>query len=147
MKHKLFSLLISLSIALTANAKLTADDCIDIERSVGINVTDAMISDFGLKENDIVLEKTKMSLLYQEKVTTPMAYYFALQDKKNPVLADLSLDDLMESYTMDNPTNLIIKFDYVNKSGKHNVLLSSHLISEGECTIRYNGYIIVKREF
>ena len=147
MKSKLFLLAISLSIGFTANAKLTADDCIDIERSVGINVTDAMVSDFGLEENDIVLEKTKMSLVFQEKVTKPMALYFALQDKKDPALGELSLKELMEIYATDNPTNLIIKFDYVNKSGKHNVLLSSHFISEGECTIRYNGYIIVKREF
>ena len=147
MKYKVFPLIIPLLTAFTANAKLTADDCIDIERSVGINVTDAMVRDFGLNEKDVDLEQTKVLLLYQEKVTTSMALYFALQDKKNPALANLSLEDLMESYTTDNPTNLIIKFDYVNKSGKHNVLLSSHFISEEECTIRYNGYLIVKREF
>lgn len=147
MTYKFFSLSIALLIAFTANAKLTADECIDIHCSVGIDVTDAMLNDFGLKESDIVLEETKISLVYQEEVTKPMARHFALQDKKVPALAALPLVDLMESYTIDNPTNLILKFDYVNKAGKHNVLLSSHFINEGECTIRYNGYIIVKREF
>lgn len=147
MKKKVIIFVLLNLNAFSVNAKLIADDCIDMYQGVGIRVTDSMIEDFGLRKSDIVLDKTKMTLLAQESVTEQMGLFFALQDKKNPVYAPLKPKQLLEIYTEDNAENLIIKFDYVNRAGKHNVLLSSHLISEKECTIRYNGYIIVKREF
>lgn len=46
-----------------------------------------------------------------------------------------------------NPMNIIVRFDYVNKENKHNITLASLVVSEAECSISFNGYIIVKREF
>ena len=147
MNFFLKSLFLSCLLFSQAKAQLEPDSCMDINRSVGVNMTDAMVEDFGLQESDILLEKTKMTLLEREKVTEKMANFFAKEDKKEPVLADMKLNSLVKIYSESNPTNLIIKYDYVNKAGKHNVLLGSVLVNDEECSIRFNGYIIVKREF
>ncbi|MFH8136142.1 hypothetical protein ABU178_18495 [Pantoea osteomyelitidis] len=139
--------LIFLFFAFQAKAQLQPHSCMDINRSVGVSMTDAMVEDFGVQESDIVLDKTEMTLLKREKVTEQMANFFAKEDTKEPVLADMKLNELAEIYSESNPTNLIIKYDYVNKAGKHNVLLGSVLINDEECSLRFNGYIIVKREF
>ncbi|MFH8136144.1 hypothetical protein ABU178_18505 [Pantoea osteomyelitidis] len=119
----------------------------DINRSVGVSMTDAMVEDFGLQESDILLEKTKMTLLERENVTEKMALFFAQEDKKDPGLEHVKLNSLKEIYKEDNPKNLIIKYEYFNKENKRNILLGSVVVSDAECSLRFNGYIIVKREF
>lgn len=147
MKYWLISFLLIGCTASPTRASLTADDCMDIELSLGVSMTDAMVEDLGLQESDIVLEKTKMTLVAQENVTAPMALFFAKEDKKDPILANLNLQELAGIYSDFNPKNLIIRYDYQNRAGKHNILLGSLLINDTECSVRYNGYIIVKREF
>lgn len=147
MSFFLKSLFLSCLLVSQAKAQLEPDSCMDINRSVGVSMTDAMVEDFGIQESDILLEKTKMTLLEKENVTEKMALFFAQEDKKEPGLEHVKLNSLIKIYKEDNPKNLIIKYEYFNKENKRNILLGSVVISDAECSLRFNGYIIVKREF
>ncbi len=67
----------------------------------------------------MLLDRTKMTLLTTENVTDEMALFYARQDLKEPVSIHLTFEQYKDIYK--GSKNLIIKYDYENKSGKHNV--------------------------
>jgi len=108
---------------------------------------DEMVRDFDIEEQDILLNKTKLVLLAHENVTKEMALLYAKEDQKEPVMAALDMDENIKIYREDNPKNIIVKYDFVNRQNKHNITIASLLINDYECSVRFNGYIVVKREF
>lgn len=59
---------ILLLISFPVFATVTLESCLDINRFVGISMTDAMIKDFGLNENDIKISLSQ-PLLTEESDT------------------------------------------------------------------------------
>jgi len=65
-------------------------------------------------------------------------------------IENLDYDDFegMKNAFMEyNPRNLIIRYSFVNKEGKENILIGSSIVNDEECSVTFNGYITVKREF
>ncbi|MGV3345237.1 hypothetical protein ACGVWS_05635 [Enterobacteriaceae bacterium LUAb1] len=138
---------IILFISYPAFAVVTPESCLDINRSVGVSMTDAMIKDFGLQEKDIVIDKTTMTLLEKIKVTEEMAAFYASQSYRSEPKHFFPESEYQSIYLQSNATNIIVKYDYVNKENKHNITLASLIVNDDECSVRFNGYLIVKREF
>jgi len=136
-----------LAISTSAIAVVSPESCLDINRSVGVSMIDEMVRDFDIEEQDILLNKTKLVLLAHENVTKEMALLYAKEDQKEPVMAALDMDENIKIYREDNPKNIIVKYDFVNRQNKHNITIASLLINDYECSVRFNGYIVVKREF
>lgn len=147
MNRNLLFLTSMLFISFYSVAKVTPESCLDISRSVGVSMTDAMVEDFNIRESDLMLRKTRLTLLGEYNVTGEMARFFAQQDLKELGLPDEKINEYIGIYKGDNPKNLIVNYDYVNKRDKHNVFIASQLINDYECSLRFNGYIIVRREF
>jgi len=69
------------------------------------------------------------------------------EDKVKDTDNFVSLEEYREIYHEGNPRNLIVKVSYENKESKHNIFLASSIVNDDECSVRFNGYITVKREF
>jgi len=134
----------SLSSAL---ANVTPESCLDINRSVGVSMIDAMVKDFGIQQSEIIIDKTQLSLLYKQKATSQMAEFYAKDSYNNEAAHFFSESKYKELYLESNAQNIIVKYDFVNVQNKHNITIASLLVNDDECSIRFNGYLVVKREF
>lgn len=134
----------SLSSAL---ANVTPESCLDINRSVAVSTLDAMVNDFGIQRSEVIIDKTQLSLLYKQKVTSQMADFYARDSYNNEAAHFFSESKYKELYLESNAQNIIVKYDFVNAQNKHNITIASLLVNDDECSIRLNGYIVVKREF
>ncbi len=131
----------------SALADVIPEPCLDIHRSIGVSMTDAMINDFGIKAHDLLLNQTKMTLISKQNVTKKLAELYGHQSYKSIEGNPLKESDYSDIYRQSNAQNIIVEYDYINREHKHNIILASHIINDDECSIRFNGYIIVKREF
>lgn len=136
-----------LSLPFSSLATVTPESCLDINRSIGISMTDAMVKDLKINEQALRLDKTKIVLLDTQNVTEEMAELYAQQDKEEFRFPASKLNRFISIYKEANPKNIIIKYDYVNKQNKHNIFIASLLVNDNECSVRFNGYILVRREF
>lgn len=143
-KYVLFLLML---LGQFANAALSAKDCMYIEGSINTDMTDAFTHDFGLSQKDFQWDATIMELVSENKTDFTLANHFATLDKIDYGEDFLGTEDIRKTFLGPNAKNLIIRFTYLNKEHKRNVFLASALIDDDECSIRFNGYIIVKREF
>ncbi|WP_275555234.1 hypothetical protein [Mixta sp. Marseille-Q2659] len=134
----------SLSSAL---ANVTPESCLDINRSVAVSMLDAMVNDFGIQQSELIIDKTQLSLLYKQKVTSQIADFYAKDSYNNEAAHFFSESKYKELYLESNAQNIIVKYDFVNAQNKHNITIASLLVNDDECSIRFNGYIVVKREF
>ncbi|MEQ4531314.1 MAG: hypothetical protein ABN478_08445 [Mixta sp.] len=131
----------------SALANVTPESCLDINRSVGVSMIDAMVKDFGIQQSEVIIDKTQLSLLYKQKVTSQMADFYARDSYNNEAAHFFSESKYKELYLESNAQNIIVKYDFFNVQNKHNITIASLLVNDDECSVRFNGYIIVKREF
>ncbi|CAX58909.1 Putative shiga-like toxin A subunit [Erwinia billingiae Eb661] len=108
---------------------------------------DEMSRSMRIDTDSIVKEKTTTELIYNNPITNRLASQYALQSYNEAPNNWTSLKSYKEIFSEHNVRNLIIKFTFENKEKKQNVFLVSTLASDDECSVRFNGYIIVKREF
>lgn len=142
---KYFPLLLMVFSASSFAVKVNDNNCKSPLSSTGIAMMDEMrekmhIDTKGINEKDITTE-----LLFNEPVTDILSEYYAKQSYEED--RELTLEAYKEMYSEDNPVNLIIKFTVKNSQKKENIFLLSAIASDYECNIRFNGYLIVKREF
>ena len=114
--------------------------------SADIDLMHAMRYDWGINDDqDIIKSKTKITLIDNQPVSKLLAEQMAKKAIEN-----LDYDDFegMKNAFMEyNPRNLIIRYSFVNKEGKENILIGSSIVNDEECSVTFNGYITVKREF
>lgn len=147
MKHIFFviSLLFLADISFAAEVK--TNPCITPESAIGIGLMDAMEKNMRIDIHTLQRNKTKVSLLENTKVSEKLAEQFAIADEKKSPDSWLSVKDYKKIYLEDNARNLIIRYDYENKQSKHNIFIVSALVNDNECSVRFNGYLIVQRQF
>lgn len=141
------SALFTFIICVNASAGVTPESCLDINRSVGVSMTDALVADLDIKESDILVDKTKLSLISTNNVTPELAETLARKNYSTESTHFFSIDKGKQMFMESNAKNIIVKYDYINHKNKHIVTLASLLINDDECSVNFNGYIIVKREF
>ncbi|NMP29575.1 hypothetical protein GW590_22250 [Rahnella sp. SAP-1] len=119
--------------------------CVVIGSTVDINLIQAMKQDFGIHEDDILKTKTKLEIIDNQPVTKLLAAQMAKKvvDQFNYV----DYDGMRNAFMEYNARNLIVKYTYINKQGKENIFVGSSIVDDEECSVNFNGYITVKREF
>ncbi len=147
MKSILTIITFTAAIASSAAAEVKDNPCVVAQSAIGISMLDAMDKDMKIDVGTILHDKTKTELITNETVTYRLAEQFAVTDKKLANSKWLSLKDYLDIFSENNARNLIIKFTFENKSSQHDIILASALVNDNECSVRFNGYIIVKREF
>ncbi|WP_395489486.1 Shiga toxin A subunit [Cedecea davisae] len=147
MKSILIFIAFAAVIAGSAVAEVKDNPCVVAQSAIGISMLDAMDKDMKIDIGTILHDKTKTELIVNEPVTYRLAEQFAVTDKQLANNKWLSLKDYLDIFSENNARNLIIKFTFENKSSQHDIFLASALVNDNECSVRFNGYIIVKREF
>lgn len=71
--------------------------------------------------------------------------YDADQQKNGKAL--LSEGDYFESYYTNGAKSITAKYVYTNNKGKSDVFITSGFINNDECSVRFNGYLTLSREF
>ncbi|MGQ8776732.1 hypothetical protein ACUTQ5_20535 [Serratia sp. NA_112.1] len=142
MKNLLTSSLLLLSLS---SAAMEKHPCVVVGSAVERPVYDAMIDEMGVKQESIVAKKTKLELLDNKPVNILLAMQLAKKDAQETTF--VKYKELISIYQNDNPRNLIIKYTYENTAGKHNTFIGSAIVNNNECSVGFNGYIVVMREF
>lgn len=117
------------------------------QSGTGIIMMDEMSRSMKIDTDTIIKEKTTTELIYNNPITDRLASQYALKSYSEAPNNWTSVKSYKEIFSGHNVRNLIIKFTFENKEKKHNVFLVSTLANDYECNVRFNGYIIVKREF
>jgi hypothetical protein len=121
--------------------------CAVPESSISTSMVDSMVNDFGIVRGSIAENKIKMELIDNTAVNKAYASYLANEDYKKDTEHFVKLDEYKKIYLEDNPRNLITKISIENNKGLQNTFISSSIVNDNECSVRFNGYITVKREY
>ncbi|WP_312312310.1 Shiga toxin A subunit [Atlantibacter sp.] len=89
--------------------------------------------------------KTKVEILSIEPVSDIFAHQLAQADAKGG--NGLSVKDYYNVYYDKDVLNLTAKYTYTDSKGKRDVFIASSLLNNNECSVRFNGYLTVSREF
>ncbi len=89
--------------------------------------------------------KTEVEVLSLSPVSAMLANQFAQTDAKSS--SDLTLKEYYGIYHDNGAMNLTVKYTYFNAQGAGNVYIVSSLLNDDECSVRFNGYLTLSREF
>ncbi|WP_239953001.1 hypothetical protein [Pantoea sp. Z09] len=144
-------LLALLSISFITFSAVKPEECIPVEEDVGIATLFTMAEDFDFPSSQVDRSKTKAEILYTEPVNHELALIYG---KKERILSGgeksedkTTAEQYAEGFMWNNAKNIIVKYNFYNYQGKENILIISAFVSDTDCAVRWNGYVVVKREF
>lgn len=111
----------------------------------------AVTHDLSIESKTIQRNKTMVQILN----ASPMSEIFAKQLAKTDNDADrqrngkalLPEGDYFESYYTNAAKSITAKYTYTKADGKHDVFIASSLANADECSVCFNGYLTLSREF
>lgn len=125
-------------------AAAASHPCLKIGRSPDIAIRQVMKDQLKIDVGRIVEDKTKMELLAAKPVTRLLAEEVYQRETS---FHSGDKDETIRLIMGENAKNLIIKYTYKNRDGRENVFISSYIVNDDECSVLFNGYITVSREF
>ncbi|CAK6496704.1 hypothetical protein PANNVG_03045 [Pantoea sp. Nvir] len=140
-------ILISFNVA----SSVTPEQCVPVKNHVGIATLFSMVEDLDIPLSQVDRSKTKTEILYTEPVTYELALLYG---KKERILSGgensddkTTAEQYAEGFMWNNAKNIIVKYNFYDLQGKENILIISAFVSDTDCAVRWNGYVVVKREF
>ena len=137
-------------VCFNAWALISPEQCMTLRNDVGKAMLLTMLEDFGISRDSIIKEKTETELISQQPVTYSLALTYGETEKKlsgensdDPTTAE----EYAAGFMAKNARQLLVKYTFENVARRHNVLLASALVNDDDCAVRFNGYLVVKREF
>jgi hypothetical protein len=129
---------------------VTPDECIKLNNGIGSAMYISMLDDLKLAPSSINKEKTKAKIVAITPVSHPLAIVYGKEEKR--LSGEHSEDrttaeEYAQGFMADHAKNIITEYTFENKEGEKNVFLASAFASDSDCSVRFNGYIIIKREF
>lgn len=73
--------------------------------------------------------------------------YYETDKKRNGGKADLTENEYFDSFHANGAKSITAKYTYISTNGKRDVFIASSLFNNDECSIRFNGYLTLSREF
>ncbi|MBZ6384790.1 MULTISPECIES: hypothetical protein [Pantoea] len=138
-------------ISFSVVSSVKPEQCIPVKNHVGIATLFTMVEDFDIPIAQVDRSKTKTEILYTEPVNHELAMLYG---KKERILSGGEMSDdkttaeqYAEGFMRNNAKNIIVKYNFYNHQGKENILIISAFVSDTDCAVRWNGYVVVKREF
>lgn len=125
--------------------------CESVSASMESSLFAAIQKDLKIDISTLQKDKTAVEIINTATVSKLYAESLAKQDyladkAKNHELT-LKESDYFSSYYENQTKSITAKYTYINKSNKKDVFIASSLMNEDECSIRFNGYLILSREF
>lgn len=118
--------------------------------AVGASMESSLFEAIKIHSSTVQRDKTTVEVINISPVSELYAESLAKADHANDVANGkfpLSESDYFSSYYENNTKSITAKYTYTNKHGKKDVFIASSLVNKDECSVRFNGYITLSREF
>lgn len=113
-------------------------------------MTTTMLEDFKLDRSVLAMEKTVANIITVMPIDNKLAMmYGEMEHQLDGLNSDMvtTAEAYAHGFMQDNAKNVIVKYTYEDHQGRQNILLTSSFVSNSDCRVRFNGYIVVQREF
>lgn len=139
-------------ILLAVHPASYADDlgCASVGASMELSLFDAILKDLKIDPAAIQRDKTAVEVINMATVSELYAESLAKRDHKESIdkgQATIPVRDYFSSYYENNARSITAKYTYTNVWGMKDIFIASSLINKDECSIRFNGYLTLAREF
>ncbi|EAA5989769.1 Shiga toxin A subunit [Salmonella enterica] len=125
--------------------------CATVGASMESSLFDAIKNDLNIDVATIIKDKTKVEILDISPVSKVYAEYLARmdyeKDKAKNKVAILDKKSYFDSYYENQVKSIVAKYTYINKDKEKDIFIASSFMNADECSVRFNGYITLSREF
>ncbi|ECA7542617.1 Shiga toxin A subunit [Salmonella enterica subsp. enterica serovar Strasbourg] len=125
--------------------------CAAVGASMESSLFDAIKNDLNIDVATIIKDKTKVEILDISPVSKVYAESLARmdyeKDKAKNKVAILDKKSYFDSYYENQVKSIVEKYTYINKDKEKDIFIASSFMNADECSVRFNGYITLSREF
>ncbi|EAU0183494.1 Shiga toxin A subunit [Salmonella enterica subsp. enterica serovar Berkeley] len=125
--------------------------CATVGASMESSLFDAIKNDLNIDVATIIKDKTKVEILDISPVSKVYAESLARmdyeKDKAKNKVAILDKKSYFDSYYENQVKSIVAKYTYINKDIEKDIFIASSFMNADECSVRFNGYITLSREF
>ncbi|EAB2306710.1 Shiga toxin A subunit [Salmonella enterica] len=125
--------------------------CATAGASMESSLFDAIKNDLNIDVATIIKDKTKVEILDLSPVSKVYAESLARmdyeKDKAKNKVAILDKKSYFDSYYENQVKSIVAKYTYINKDKEKDIFIASSFMNADECSVRFNGYITLSREF
>ncbi|EEN7824236.1 Shiga toxin A subunit [Salmonella enterica] len=125
--------------------------CATVGASMESSLFDAIKNDLNIDVATIIKDKTKVEILDITPVSKVYAESLARmdyeKDKAKNKVAILDKKSYFDSYYENQVKSIVAKYTYINKDKEKDIFIASSFMNADECSVRFNGYITLSREF
>ncbi|EDR2094045.1 Shiga toxin A subunit [Salmonella enterica] len=125
--------------------------CATVGASMESSLFDAIKNDLNIDVTTIIKDKTKVEILDISPVSKVYAESLARmdyeKDKAKNKVAILDKKSYFDSYYENQVKSIVAKYTYINKDKEKDIFIASSFMNADECSVRFNGYITLSREF
>ncbi|EBN6297619.1 Shiga toxin A subunit [Salmonella enterica] len=125
--------------------------CATVGASMESSLFDAIKNDLNIDVATIIKDKTKVEILDISPVSKVYAESLARmdyeKDKAKNKVARLDKKSYFDSYYENQVKSIVAKYTYINKDKEKDIFIASSFMNADECSVRFNGYITLSREF
>ncbi|QSG19312.1 Shiga toxin A subunit [Salmonella enterica] len=125
--------------------------CATVGASMESSLFDAIKNDLNIDVATIIKDKTKVEILDISPVSKVYAESLAgmdyEKDKAKNKVAILDKKSYFDSYYENQVKSIVAKYTYINKDKEKDIFIASSFMNADECSVRFNGYITLSREF
>ncbi|ECU3307884.1 Shiga toxin A subunit [Salmonella enterica subsp. enterica serovar Hadar] len=125
--------------------------CATVGASMESSLFDAIKNDLNIDVATIIKDKTKVEILDISPVSKVYAESLARmdyeKDKAKNKVAILDKKSYFDSYYENQVKSIVAKYTYINKDKEKDIFIASSFMNADECSVRFNGYITLSKEF
>ncbi|EEQ1133948.1 Shiga toxin A subunit [Salmonella enterica subsp. enterica] len=125
--------------------------CATVGASMESSLFDAIKNDLNIDVATIIKDKTKVEILDISPVSKVYAESLARmdyeKDKAKNKVAVLDKKSYFDSYYENQVKSIVAKYTYINKDKEKDIFIATSFMNADECSVRFNGYITLSREF
>ncbi|EOH4687738.1 Shiga toxin A subunit [Salmonella enterica] len=147
----MFKITVCLLVGIPAISYAHDYGCATVGASMESSLFDAIKNDLNIDVATIIKDKTKVEILDLSPVSKVYAESLARmdyeKDKAKNKVAILDKKSYFDSYYENQVKSIVAKYTYINKDKEKDIFIASSFMNADECSVRFNGYITLSREF
>lgn len=147
----MFKIMVCLLVGIPAISYAHDYGCATVGASMESSLFDAIKNDLNIDVATIIKDKTKVEILDISPVSKVYAESLARmdyeKDKAKNKVAILDKKSYFDSYYENQVKYIVAKYTYINKDKEKDIFIASSFMNADECSVKFNGYITLSREF